>query len=344
MRIHRTLLLGACLFASGISTASAAVSYAPSAADRAAKQALPPNGRALLYVYRPADGGPEESPVLTLNNYPIGRLAKGSFYYWSVPTGNVELATEGRVARRLSLRSEAGRIYFVRLTTGRGGEIELRQVSYGAGRTDVQRAHLLVATPPSAEKRESAKPRPSAKASTYEPESEPTAPGGVNLILKGGSFSLGSKSQNVTAGPTVFAVDFNSSATIFGVEGEWVFGNGWAAGGEILSQHHSYTNLPLSPTGKGDMTSTKFLVNGKKYFRVDQVVRPYVGAGLGVAVVNMSGDISGTGAGYAVQGMGGVLFQWRTVGIYTEAAYQKAESEGVDSGGLAIFAGLNLHF
>lgn len=344
MKIHHTVWLGACLFACGVSVADAAVSFAPSAADRSAKQATPPNGRALLYVYRPADTGPDESPVLTLNSYSIGRLAKNSYYYWSVAPGTVELATEGRVARRLSLRSAAGRVYFVRLTTGRGGEIELQQVSYGAGRTEVQRARLLVAAPPSAEKRESAKPAASAKTRTYESEPEPTTPGGVNLILKGGSFSLGSKSQNVTAGPTTFAVDFNSGATIFGLEGEWMFGNGWAVGGEISSQSHTYTNLPQSPTGKGDMTSTKFLVNGKKYFRVDQVARPYVGAGLGVAIVNMSGDISGTGAGAAAQVMGGVLFQWRIVGIYTEAAYQKAESEGVDSGGLGIFAGLSLHF
>jgi hypothetical protein len=139
-------------------------------------------------------------------------------------------------------------------------------------------------------------------------------------------------------------VSFESSAPIFGVEGEWVFGNGWAVGGELLTHSHSYTNVPPVGSGRGDMTATKVLVNGKKYFRVDQVVRPFVGVGLGFAVVNMSGDISGTGTGLAVQGLGGVLFQWRTVGVYTEAAYQVAESNGVDSGGLGLFAGASFRF
>lgn len=342
MKIHSTVFLGACLFVCTIPAAPAAVSFAPSNADRSAKQALPPNGRALVYVYRPADSGPAESPVLVLNNHSIGRLVADSFYYWSVAPGGVEFATDGRVVRRLSLRSEAGRIYFIRLTIGRDGEVDLRQVSYGVGRKDMQQARLLSATQPPVAAAKSESQRPTAASAQGEPAA--VARGGFNLILKGGSYSLGSKTQNVTAAPTTFAVSFESSAPIFGLEGEWVFGNGWAVGGELLTHGHSYTNVPAVGTGRGDMTATKFLVNGKKYFRVDQVVRPFVGMGLGVAVVNMSGDISGTGAGFAAQGMGGVLFQWRTVGIYTEAAYQTAESNGVDSGGLGIFAGLNLHF
>jgi hypothetical protein len=58
----------------------------------------------------------------------------------------------------------------------------------------------------------------------------------------------------------------------------------------------------------------------------------------------MSGDISGTGTGFAAQGLGGVLFQWQTFGVYTEAVYQTAESNGVDSGGLGLFVGASYQF
>jgi hypothetical protein len=121
------------------------------------------------------------------------------------------------------------------------------------------------------------------------------------------------------------------------------FDNGWAVGGELLTQRHSYNGLPALPDGRGDMTATKFLVNGKKYFLVGQAVRPFVGVGLGFVVVNMSGDISGTGTGFTAQGLGGVLFQWQSMGIYTEVVYQTAESNGVDSG-IGLFAGANFHF
>jgi len=349
MRIRSAVLLGVCLCVCGVAPSPAAVSFAEPGAGRAARQALPPSGRALVYVYRPADGGPEESPVLVLNNHAIGRLARDSFYYWSVAPDTTSLAIDGQPARSLTLRCEAGRIYFVRLTTGRAGDAELHQVAYGVGRKELQQARLLSPVQPAATRAPAASTATAAtKAETTAaaPSGQPAAaaPGGFNLIVKGGSYSLGSNTQDVTAGATTFAVSFESSAPIFGVEGEWMFDNGWAVGGELLVQRHSYTDLPALPDGKGDMTATKFLVNGKKYFRVANVVRPFVGGGLGFAVVNMSGDINGTGTGFAAQALGGVLFQWQTFGIYTEVAYQTAESNGVDTGGLGLFAGANFHF
>lgn len=311
--------------------AHAAVPFAAPEEDRKAKQAAPPGGKALLYIYRTADNGPAHSPTLLVNNRDRGWLAKQSYYMWTVDPGRIDLRTDGPAAPAVSLRAQDGRIYFVRLTVTRDGSSELRQVSYGAGRQEVHRARLL---------------REPVVATAEEPDRQGDG-SGFTLILKGGSVQLGSDSQ------TILGLDrsFSSGGSAFGLEGEWRLANGLAFGGEIFSHAHEYTNDTLA--GDGEMTGLHVMFNAKKYFRTTRVVQPYVGAGLGAVTASFSAgsgaSITGSSGGYAFQAMGGVAFRWQHVGFYTELKLHKAEAEDadgntVDLSGSGLFAGLSVHF
>lgn len=316
------------LFCAG--PALAAVPYASGDEDRRAKQAVPPSGKALLYIYRAPDDGPKLSPVVRLNDRSVGVLAKGTYRYWAIEPGQAALRVGD--GRAVALRTQSGRIYFVRLTVAADGGGELRQMSYGSGRQGVHRARLV---------RETAPPKPQAA---------PTAArNSFNLILKGGSFSLGSAGQNIDAadafgGTTTFRTDFTQSGAVFGIEAEWYDKGGWAFGGEVNVHAHDYTTLPVGVLGQGEMQVVTVLFNAKKYFRPGSVFQPFLGAGLGLASVSMSGQLEGTTSGVAAQAMGGLAFRWQYVGLYTELKYQLATTADVDVSGAAFLAGLGVHF
>lgn len=312
--------------------ALAAVPYASGDDDRRAKQAVPPSGKALLYIYRAQDDGPSQSPVLRLNDRAVGGLAKGTYLYWAIDPGQAVLRVGD--GRAVALRTQGGRIYFVRLTMQADGGSELLQMSYGNGRQGVHNARLV---------RETAAPKPQAA-----PTSAPVR-SSFNLILKGGSFSLGSASQNIDAantsgGTTTFRTDFTQAGAAFGLEAEWYIESGWAFGGEVTVHAHDYTTLPVGVLGQGEMQVVTVLFNAKKYFRPGSVVQPFLGVGLGLASVNISGQLEGNTAGVAAQALGGLAFRWEHVGLYTELKYQLATTSDVDVSGAAFMVGLGLHF
>lgn len=100
----------------------------------------------------------------------------------------------------------------------------------------------------------------------------------------------------------------------------------------------------------GSMAVVAALVNAKKYFSATKTVHPYVGAGIGSAATDFTGDvISGNGFGLALQAMAGVEFRSEKVGIYTEAKFLSADTEdeadeNADASGSGIFAGLSIFF
>jgi len=327
----------------GTTPVQAAVPYASDSANRQARQAAPPPGRALVYLYRTRDSGPSFSPAIRIGNRPLAGLASDTFYYWSVSPGRLSIrAGESPV---FVMNIQAGRIYFVRLVASSGDQGELQQVSYGAGRRGVQHARLVRETAPVAKTARTA-PKPVRKPAHAE-ESAPVPRSSFNLILKGGSFSLASADQNIEADaggiPTTFKTSFTQAAPIFGLEGEWYGESGWAFGAEVLSHKHEYTTVP-GALGKGDMQVVTITANGKKYFRPGSVVQPFLGAGLGVSTMSMSGQLEGSSTGYAVQAMAGVAFRWQYVGLYTEVKYQLAESADVSASGPGLFAGFGVHF
>jgi hypothetical protein len=338
MTTGRPRIIAALLFLLCSVPVLAAVPYAGPDADRKAKQALPPAGKALLYLYRGPDKGPAQSPVLQLNKRALAGLAAGTFLYWDVRPGRQNLRVgDGPV---LSLTAQSGRIYFIRLTVHADGRAELRQVPYGTGRREVHTARLV---------RESAPVKPAAAKPAAPPVTR-AARSGFNLILKGGSFSLGKKSQNIdaddpaTGGTATFRTTFGQAASAFGLEGEWVSDSGWAFGGELATHTHDYTTEPVGTVGQGDMQVITVLFNAKRYFRTAALVQPFVGAGLGLSTARFSGQLKGNTAGFAAQVMGGVAFRWEHVGLYTGLQYQLAETADASASGLALWAGVGVRF
>jgi opacity protein-like surface antigen len=342
MRSGTTTAFAVLLSMLWLAPALAAPPYASSDDDRKAKQAVPPAGKALVYVYRSADAGPEYAPLLLLSNRPRGQLAARSFYLFTVDPGRVELRVDAAGTRPLTLRTQAGRIYFVRLTAG-GAGAELGQVAYGAGRQEVHRARLLREAPVA--ERPPAKAVP-AKAAPAEPA--PDGRSGFSLIFKVGSYQLASDSQTILG----LQRSFSAGGTGFGAEGEWRQPSGLAFGAEIFSHSHDYTTPAVD--GSGELTALHIMVNVKKYFRPASLVQPYVGGGLGLVNASFSAGggaaaITGNSSGFALQAVGGVAIRWQQVGIYTELKLQKAEAEdssgeSVDASGTSLFTGVSVHF
>lgn len=328
----------------------AAAPFAGGDADRQAKQAVPPAGRALVYLYRVSDDGPPLSPTLQIGSRPLSGLARDTFYYWSVSPGR--LSIRAGAAAPFFLNIQSGRVYFVRLSVSADGQSAIEQVSYGAGRRDLHRSRLVRETPPATPTVATPKPRPKPKAKPApKPAAAPepaAARSAFSLIFKGGSFSLASTSQDIEADaggiPVIFQTSFSQSAPVFGLEAEWVGTSGWSFGGEVMVRSHEYTTVPSVPLGQGDMQVVTVVVTTKKYFRPGSVVQPFLGAGLGLASVGMSGQLEGNATGIAAQAVGGLAFRWTHFGLYAEARYQLATTADVDASGAAFLAGMGVQF
>jgi len=354
--------------------ALAAAPLASPEQDRHAKQAVPPSGKALIYVYRLNDARPQTSPGLWLNKRASGQLEPRTYGMWAAGAGRLEVRAGRADATPLTITCETGRVYFVQLTVNADDSMSLRQVPYGTGRTDMGQARLILdpaiaARTAAAPKPTTPVPPPPAPAPVKEtpvakappatrkiqtPKDEPAAeePGearsGVTLILKGGSFQLANDSQTIV----LLNRTFSAASLAYGLEGEWRLENGFAFGMELFGHSQDYTTA--GSTAPGDMTVTSVFFNAKKYFRPSAVVQPYIGVGFGSATTDLSGAITGSAAGYALQGMAGVAFRWRHVGIYTEFKYAHAETEGtntdtglpeiVDVSGTGLFVGMSVHF
>lgn len=369
MKSWIAFLFGSSLLILGTTQTQAAVSRATPEQDRYAKQAVPPSGKALIYVYRLDDANPKATPVLWLNKRDSGRLEPRTYGMWAAGPGRLEIRAGRADAKPLTITCKAGRINFVRLAVSKDGGVNLREVSYGTGRSEMSQARLVL--DPSLAARAAAAPKPvptpvpvpapakkaaaPKKAAVAKKPPESVTPQdqkpayGVTLIFKGGSFSLGSDAQNINAEDspgvtTNYQTTFSGSASVFGMEAEWRARNGWAFGGEAIVHSHSFTTVPTGLFGTGDMQVVSVLANAKKYFRPEAIVQPYLGAGVGIAVVSMSGQLEGTTTGYSLQAMGGVAFRWERFGLYTEAKFQANKTPDVDASGTGLFAGMSVQF
>jgi len=251
------------------------------------------------------------------------------------------------------------------------GSVNLRQVPYGTGRTAMTQAQLVL--DPAVVARAAAAPKPAAPAPVPVPTPAPevaarAAPvvkpaaketraasdtpdekgvSGVTLIVKAGNFQLANDSQAILGSSR----SFSAAGLAYGLEGEWRLKNGFAFGLELFGHTQDYTTT--GSTASGDTSVTNVFINAKKYFRPHAVVQPYIGIGLGSAAASFSSKtasgITGSAGGFALQGMAGMAFRWRHVGIYSEFKYARAEIEdtagqAVDVSGSGLFAGMNVHF
>jgi len=335
-------------------TVSADTEFAPITEDSRAKTALPPSGKALVFVFRQDGGGPREVP-LWLDNRPAGSVVPGSYYLWAVDAGEHILAANADRGVALQISFRPGRNYFVELNIGStGAPNALQLVPYARGRVAVSHCRLL--------KDESVfaaaalgRAGPASKPAT-KPASEPRravasqrAPR-VAVIVKTGSVSLTNRNQSIqtTSGASV-PTEFDSKASgPFGLEGEWRLDDGYALGVEYLRYSNDLTASGSGSTSTMDVTGLMF--NGKKYFAPGGIYHPYLGAGVGAARANFSGAaLSGDTSNYALQAMGGLEMRWERFGVYTELKVFSAKTKDdagntIDASSRGVFVGVSAMF
>ena len=356
-----TFLLSGVLLILSMSPAQAAATLATPDQDRRAKQAVPPAGKALIYVYRLDDTDTGTGSGLWLNGRDSGQLEPRTYGMWAAGPGRLDIRAGKVDATPLTFTCAAGRVYFVQLSVNKDQSVSLKQVAYGTGRTELGQARLVL--DPALAARVAVAPKPAAlaaapaqKAPVFEEPAkarqtsgeDEKARGGVTLIVKAGSFQLASSPQTILG----LSRSFSEASVAYGLEGEWRLANGFAFGLEVFGHTQEYTTAVPS-LQSGDMTVTNVFINAKKYFRPNALVQPYLGIGLGSASVdfstNTNSGITGSAGGVAVQGMAGVALRWQHVGIYSEFKYARTEIEDsigqtVDTSGSGLFVGMSVHF
>jgi hypothetical protein len=110
MRGNRSLKAALLLAALG-----SLLSPLPGHAQENLHRAIPPAGRALVFVYR-VDREPGAAPVpVIVNREPVGALANGTFVTATVSPGRTELRIGERLVRTLTFTAAANQSYFVRV-------------------------------------------------------------------------------------------------------------------------------------------------------------------------------------------------------------------------------------
>lgn len=167
----------------------------------------------------------------------------------------------------------------------------------------------------------------------------------VAVIVKAGSFSVSKDRQTID---NVSVIIDDSASSVFGLELEWRQTSGLAFGLEYVQYENDVTRTGFS--ARSTMETMAILGNIKKYFRPTSTVNPYIGAGIGAAGIDFSGNlITGSAGGLAAQAMTGVEFRWNKVGLYTELKYLYAEAEDdfnqtAKGTGTGMFAGVSFSF
>ncbi|HEX9812530.1 MAG TPA: outer membrane beta-barrel protein [Burkholderiales bacterium] len=332
--------------------ALAAVPLAGRDADRLAKSAAPPKDQAFVYVYRREDRS-NVALTVTLNGRDTVRLDSRTFALWKVKPGRIEITARGTTSA-LAFTVQGGRVYYVEVSRLPSGVPALRQVSFPIGRTEVHRSRLVEqgaaarVVPPAAPAPATRAP----KAATPPPPARRQGPDRFALMIKPGSFKIDTQSQtlNLVSGTSTLQFD-TSSSSVFGLEGEWLVRPDISVGVEVVkfSNKHVDTSVTPPPPNDGSTDTLAFLVNAKRYFLPASDWQPYVGAGLGSAVVDFAGPVTGSTSGIALQVMGGV--QWRRDQFALRAEYKrlKADTEDntgqkVDMSGSGFFLGIGFYF
>jgi len=94
-------------------SACASVPMATDSEDTAAKQATPPAGKALVYVYRNETLGAAIKMPVTLDGRLAGETASKTYFMFTVDSGTHEIGSIGETNQKLNLKCEAGKTYYV---------------------------------------------------------------------------------------------------------------------------------------------------------------------------------------------------------------------------------------
>ncbi|MHB1429336.1 MAG: DUF2846 domain-containing protein [Rhodocyclaceae bacterium] len=127
----------------------ASVPMAPLEQDAKAKEFMPAQGRAALYIYRSENFGGAIPMTVTVNSKAIGQTAAKTYFLLSVPPGKYMVESHAENISNLSLTTEAGKNYFVWQEVKMGmwmARSLLQQVDEAAGRAGVAESKLIATT------------------------------------------------------------------------------------------------------------------------------------------------------------------------------------------------------
>lgn len=178
------------------------------------------------------------------------------------------------------------------------------------------------------------------------------AAGGA-IFIKGGSMFLQDDNQLFDT-PTHVPVNVglnNSSYKAIDVSWEIRFGRGWAVGTEYLGYDHRFTPS-ATPAARGVALTDAFMVSAKKYFLDSGKFHPYVGAGFGLGLTDISnnrngGTINDLNASAFVHAMLGVELRVDNLSFLLEAKTLYFDNSTVDveydptASGIFLGAGFN---
>jgi hypothetical protein len=334
MNHHRVLLLSFIILALNtfLLNAHAEVPLAKPREDRQAKQASPPAGHALIYIFRDEDPAAEATVPVMLDGHRIGETGPRTFMLATVTPGMHFVISGDKIIATLRLQCEPGKTYFISQRALIGVypvRTELYEVDGVVGRKAIDQSRLVATGAPSYR--------------ADEPSEESGHRRAIALILKGGSYRMSEQSQSLLGS----TIQFDDKSTgVAGVELEWRFQNGFALAGEL----YQFSNK----IDAGTITETKmdvqiFTANLKRYFAIANFFYPYVGVGVGDSIASFSGFVNGDTAGFAYQGMAGIEFRIKNVGIYTElkrvySTTKESSGEMIKVGGTGKSVGLGISF
>jgi len=166
------------------------------------------------------------------------------------------------------------------------------------------------------------------------------------IIVKLGAMTLSETEQTLLGSRATFE---ENSTSVFDVEYARKFGNNFSYGGEILHYKNAYSIFT-----QGDVETFVGTANIKKYFDVATYFQPFIGAGIGFSVVDVTGPIEGGAAGFAASASIGAEIPFDYVGIHLEYRYVSSTADGETTdgrrtvdfnvGGSALLAGVAIHF
>lgn len=146
MMIERMTKVAGILGLLALLSACASVPLATEAEDAAARRALPPPGKALIYVYRNETMGAAVKIPVTLNGKVAGDTASKTYFMWTVDPGTHEIGSLSETNQKLSLKCEAGKTYYVWQEMKMGtwsANTKLNQVDEATGRAAVKDCKLI---------------------------------------------------------------------------------------------------------------------------------------------------------------------------------------------------------
>ena len=366
----------------------------PGQAQENLHRAVPPAGRALVFVFR-VDREPVAAQVpVVVNREPVGELANGTFVTATVDPGRAELRIGQRLVRTLTFTATANQSYFVRVQALDGRipvRIDAQSVSEPEGRRFIAQSRHVgvapvvvippvvappVAAPPVAPPPVAAPPvvtppaeppavvpppvavpvPPVAPAVVAEPPAikpapapevsalpEPRRESAFALIANAGSFKLSDERQTVAGFPSTYDT---TSKSVLGLEAEWRSSSGFAVGGEFFTYKNDLVTGATNPNAEQKVYAV--MLNGKYYFHAADWLHPFVGVGVGQANASYSGGLTGNASGLAYQGMAGVEFRFKPVGIYVQYKYFASEvgdtGNEVKIGGSGVLGGISISF